>query len=78
MFDLGRELQELKFKAAYQTDITQPSKSLIKAMCYPKNLQFKFVATDWGCKHEKITLLTYTFTQKANHLDFSVISSGFV
>ena len=62
-----------KFKAAYQTDITQPSKSRIKGTCYPNNSQFKSVATEWGYKREKIALSTYTFTQKANHSDCSVI-----
>ena len=41
-----------KFKATAHTDLSQPSQSLPKALCYPESYRFSSVATRWGCVHE--------------------------
>ena len=45
-----------KFKAAAHTDSSDPSPSLIKAICYPESLKINTAATKWGCMHEKDAL----------------------
>ena len=67
-----------RLKAAVRTDIAQPSQSLIKSICYPESCQFSSKATQWGCKHEKTAIETYTNQQKPLHSGFSVCCSGFV
>lgn len=67
-----------KFKAASRTDITQPSKSLIKAICYPEGCRFKSKATEWGCEHEKTALEAYKNQENGRHSGFAVSSSGLV
>lgn len=42
-----------KFKAACHTDLSQPSPSLVKSICYPENCLFTTTATQWGCHHKK-------------------------
>ena len=42
-----------RFKAAVHTDLSQPSRSLIKSICYPESLKFSSKATRWGCDHKK-------------------------
>ena len=48
-----------KFKAACHTDLTQPSQSLIKSICYPESFRFNNKATQWGCDHEKTARKAY-------------------
>ncbi len=67
-----------KFKEACQTKISQPSKSLIKRICYPENSKFSSVATEWGVKNEKTAIAEYKCRQMKSHSGFSVSSSGFV
>ena len=65
-----------KFKAAARTDITQPSQSLIRTVCYPESTRFKSKATEWGCTHEKEALTVYQSQEEAHHLGFKVSSCG--
>jgi len=67
-----------KFKAAVRTDVTQPSQSLIKSICYPKSALFTSVATEWGCTHEKHALAKYEAQERQKHSDFRVCDSGLV
>lgn len=41
------------FKDAIHADITKPSKSLIKVVCYSDSYQLKTPASQWGLEHEK-------------------------
>ena len=38
-----------RLKAAVCTNISQPSQTLIKAVCYPESVYFKSDVTTWGC-----------------------------
>ena len=67
-----------KFRAPSNTDISQPSKSLIKLTCYPENNSFQFKAREWGCEHEKLALEPYTSQNGKHHLGFNISCSGFV
>ena len=40
-------------KAVCHTDSTNPSKSLIKSICYPEEFVFTSKQTNWGLKQEK-------------------------
>ena len=42
------------FHQASHTNVSKPSKSLIKQICYGSN--FRSAAIDWGCRHEKKAL----------------------
>ena len=49
-----------KLKSALCTDVTQPSQSLIKAICYLESTStFNSNATRWGCDHEKQAGMEY-------------------
>ena len=48
-----------QLKAATRTDVKEPSKSLIKSICYPESTQFGSKATTWGCAHEKDARIEY-------------------
>ena len=67
-----------KFKASTRTDITQPSQSLIKAICYPESFRFTSQATEWGCTHEKQALSEYEMREKDKHSNFVLSPSGLV
>ena len=67
-----------KFKAAARTDLSQPSQSLIRYICYPESLHFKSKATEWGCVHERDALTAYQHQEEPNHSGFKMLSSGLV
>ena len=67
-----------RFKAAVRTDLTQPSQSLIKIICYPENHCFKTKATQWGCTHEQDALKAYKLQEESHHRGFKLSSSGFL
>ena len=67
-----------RLKAAVCTNITQPSHSLIKAVCYPESTQFKSNATAWGCQHEEQAYREYKRVAQSKHTDFSISKSGLV
>ena len=65
-----------KLKAACTTDISKPSKSLIKHICYPEAYKFYSAATSWGCKHEKRARHVYANKMSDSHEKFLVSDSG--
>ena len=67
-----------KFKAAVHTDITKPSQSLIKQICYPESCQFKTHARCWGLENEKRALQEYCAQAKTSHGCFTFSESGLV
>ena len=67
-----------KFKAAVRTDISQPSSSLVRAICYPEACKFTTSATRWGCSHEKEAIAQYTESTSMSHVNFAVSDSGLV
>ena len=67
-----------RFKAAAHTDVTQPSQSLIKQICYPESYGATSEAQEWGLKHEKAARDTYCSSMVKKHLNFTVALSGLV
>ena len=67
-----------RLKSSVCTDITQPSKSLIRGICYPESNQFRTRATAWGCEHEKVALDSYIKKSRLHHTDLVVSMSGLV
>ena len=67
-----------KFKAAAHTDLSQPSQSLLKAICYPDSYRFSTVATRWGCVHESTARDAYLVRMVKNHLNFTIHDRGLV
>ena len=67
-----------RLKSSVCTDITQPSMSLIRGICYPESNQFKSTATMWGCEHEKVALEIYKRKADTQHTDVEVLASGLV
>ena len=61
-----------RLKSDVCTDITQPSLSLIKGICYPESCQFKSKASTWGCEHEAIARECHIETVELDHLEFQV------
>ena len=61
-----------RFKAAVCTDLTQPSQSLLKTICYPESYKFSNAATRWGCEHEKSARDAYVAKVAVNHRNFTV------
>ena len=56
-------------KAVCHTQLTSPSQSLIKAICYPEAFKFVARSTSWGCDHEKIALQHYEHVAMEKHDD---------
>ena len=54
-----------RMKAVCHTDITNPSQSLVKSICYPEAFTFISKQTNWSCKHEKQARERYR--NKSNH-----------
>ena len=67
-----------KFKAAAHTDLTQPSQSLLKSICYPESYKFSNKATKWGCKHEKTAREAYFHKAVQSHLNLTITNRGLV
>lgn len=65
-----------KCHAASHTDLSQPSQSLIKAICYPNIFRFSTAATKHGCKHEESAIAEYEQTMKKRHVNFVVTKYG--
>ena len=63
-------------KAASHTDPSQPSQSLIKAICYPNVFKFSTAATMDGCKHELLAIKEYEKQMKSEHKNFQVQKCG--
>ena len=65
-----------RMKAVCHTNLSNPSQSLIKSVCYPEAFSFISKQTDWGCKHETEARKMYERISKAHHKDFKVIENG--
>lgn len=65
-----------KCSAASHTDLSGPSQSLIKAICYPNMFHFITAATEHGYKHEAQAIAAYKKTMKEIHANFVVIKCG--
>ncbi len=61
-----------RIESAVCTDITQPSQSLIKTICYPESNKFKSKATEWGCEHERTALQKYIEEAEFDHAGLNV------
>jgi len=64
------------FRAATKTNISRPSESLIKRICYPESYIFMTKATKYGCEHEDKARKAYTCRHKDSHADFDVTDAG--
>eukprot|EP00117_Sycon_ciliatum_P026092 scpid48939/ scgid21499/ Inhibitor of growth protein 1 len=67
-----------RFKAAARSDVSQPSISLIKTICYPHSVLFSSKATRWGCDHEDEARRQYIESHHLDHRRFAVSDSGLV
>ena len=67
-----------KFKAAACTDLSQPSQSLLKVVCYPESYRFSTIATRWGCEHEKTARDAYVKKIVDSHVNFIASDRGLV
>eukprot|EP00117_Sycon_ciliatum_P019190 scpid45373/ scgid17476/ PHD finger protein ING1; Protein INHIBITOR OF GROWTH 1 len=76
-FRAGR-ITASKLKSAVRTDISQPSASLVRSVCYPEAHKFRSKATQWGCDHEQKAIDNYSEHASATHQKVEVLPSGFV
>ena len=67
-----------KFKAAAHTDLSQPSQSLLKSICYPESYKFSNKATKWGCNHEKTAREAYFHKAVKSNLNLTLTDRGLV
>lgn len=67
-----------RMKAVCSTNVANPSKSLIKSICYPDAFAFTSKQTTYGCKHEKQAREKYFASTKIGHNKFEVCDSGLV
>ncbi|KAJ4929263.1 hypothetical protein JOQ06_004874, partial [Pogonophryne albipinna] len=65
-----------RLKQVLQTSLAQPSKSLIKSICYPEAHKFSTDATRYGCKYEATARKQYEGVQSLHHQGFSCKDSG--
>ena len=65
-------------KSVCHTDSTNPAQSLIKSICYPKELAFTSKQTDWGQKQEKSSRELYIKLSMPQHDNLVVSDSGLV
>jgi len=67
-----------KMKAVCHTNLTHPSHSLIKTICYPEEFSFTSKQTAYGSKNEKKARELYYKTIVKDHIDFQLSESGLV
>ena len=67
-----------RLKSVLNTNISQPSTSLIKSICYPDQQRFTSAACSYGCKHEEAARNEYMYEMKKKHRDFVVSKVGLV
>ena len=66
-----------RVKAAACTNIDKPSKSLIKAICYPNSVTFQSAACAYGCQHEDVARKNYKRNMSLKHTDVQIRQCGF-
>ena len=67
-----------RLKSAVHTNPSDPSKSLINAICYPVRSPFSTEATKWGCKHESVARDEYISASQTEHENFKLCCSGLI
>ena len=67
-----------RMKAVCHIDPTNPSKSLVKSICYPAELAFTSKQTNWGLKQEKVAKELYLKINTPSHDNLTVRDSGLV
>ena len=60
------------------TQRSNPSKSLLKSICYPIENKFKSIPTTYGIQHEKDAIYDYFNEKRKSHTDFHCYESGFL
>ena len=60
------------------TDSNNPSKSLIKRICYPENFKVITPSIRWGLEYETSALTEYHKQMKYKHSDFTSPKIGLV
>ena len=75
LYRAGR-LTASKFKDVCSTNVSKPSVSLLKAICYPIESAFKSAPMEWGIAHEQAALTKYE--QSYGHIDVSVEQCGLI
>ena len=63
-------------QATVHTDTINPSKSLIKRICYPEACKFVRSATTWGCQHEVDAIQDFLDDFFLEHTDVKFESCG--
>ena len=63
-------------KSVCYTNPAQPSRSLVKRICYPNIFTFSTEATEPSCKHESAAIEAYEKIRKEKHINFQVTKSG--
>ena len=67
-----------KLKSAISTNLSNPSTSLIKSICYPDKCQFFSTACKYGCDHEEKARKEYTYTMASQHTQFYLSQSRLI
>ncbi|KAL1481489.1 hypothetical protein MTO96_034446 [Rhipicephalus appendiculatus] len=62
--------------AVFATSLTEPSKSLLKRLCYPQECRFLTAATEWGKKKEAAGRMAYVEAMQKHHIGFKCQVSG--
>ena len=62
--------------AVFHTNLSLPSQSLIKTICYPDLYKLNITAVKHGCKHEDAVIQAYETVMKKSHTNFQVKKSG--
>ena len=68
-FRIGR-ITASRAKRVCRTTVDNPSKSLVKDICYPISRAFTSKQTKWGCDHEKDAKVHYIQHMLKNHINF--------
>lgn len=76
-FRLGR-VTGSTFKSCVKTNIDNPSKTVIKNICYPQKMDFFSAATEYGKKNERIALSASIARLKSEHQNFKSNDCGLV
>ncbi|XP_048258168.1 uncharacterized protein LOC125383619 [Haliotis rufescens] len=74
-FRAGR-ITASKMKSASRTSLLDPSRSLLRHICYPNEVKFSHPATRWGCSHEVTARDAYEKLSCEHHHNFSVEECG--
>jgi len=66
------------FKSVLKTKQDDPSRSLVKKICYPTAYSFTSSATTWGCQHEAEAIAAFLDYYAFEHMDVDFKRSGLV